>query len=273
MKIAVRMGHQSTGSDLAAPGEFDVIRKYAPYVINGLQREGHEVLDVTPPEANRSLSDSLYYGINKANEWGADLFVSCHGNAGGGHGCEVLYLNGSTGGQSFANNIVNEIANLGYTNRGAKIDVRGLAELRATNMPAVIIEPLFVDSDSDISMFNPEKLGYAIVKGITGQSVISTPKSTQSYDFSTLQGYIGAVQDNIPGNETLSKCPLLQFGSSGNVVKWLQNRLNYLGYGCGTADGAFGNNTLKAIKKVQLQYGISADGIVGPCTWKIFLGL
>jgi peptidoglycan hydrolase-like protein with peptidoglycan-binding domain len=34
---------------------------------------------------------------------------------------------------------------------------------------------------------------------------------------------------------------------SGNDVYNLQNKLNSLGYNCGTADGKFGNNTYNAV--------------------------
>lgn len=175
MKIAVRFGHQRTGADGAAPGEYEVIRQYGLYVINGLKSLGHEVMDVTPPENNRSLADSLNYGINKANSWGADLFISLHGNSfnGSAFGCEVVYYPSSTKGKDLAISICGEISKLGFKNRGAKADTRGLAELNTTKMTAVIVEPLFVDNAHDKALFNAESIGYAIVKGITGQDVPS----------------------------------------------------------------------------------------------------
>lgn len=173
MKIAVRFGHQKTGADGAARGEYEIIRQYGPYVIDGLKALGYEVLDVTPPESNRSLADSLNYGINKANSWGADLFISLHGNSfnGSASGCEVVYYPSSVKGKNLATNICSEISKLGFKNRGAKADTRELAELNSTKMTAVIIEPFFVDNVHDKALFNPEKVGYAIIKGITGQNV------------------------------------------------------------------------------------------------------
>jgi N-acetylmuramoyl-L-alanine amidase len=199
------MGHQKTGQDLAAVGEYDVIRQYAPYVISGLQRLGHNVLDVTPSENNRSLSDSLQYGINKANEWGADLFISCHGNSfnGTAKGCEVVYYPSSTKGKELATNICNEISKLGFYNRGAKSDERGLAELKGTNMTAVIVEPLFVDSN-DMNLFNAQNVGYSIVKGITGQSVeTSTPiQPVQSYP---------NYDESVPTGDNIFQIPNMPF--------------------------------------------------------------
>ena len=58
----------------------------------------------------------------------------------------------------------------------------------------------------------------------------------------------------------------LKYGSSGSAVTDLQNKLNKLGYNCGTADGVFGNKTLAAVKSFQKAYKLGVDGIVGPKT-------
>lgn len=151
--------------------------------MDGLRAQGHEVLDVTPPEANRSLSDSLSYGIKTANNWGADFFISCHANScdrtNSPVGCEVLYLDGSTKGQELANSVDAALANLNFKDRGAKPDVRGLAEIHRTYAPAIIIEPFFISSYADVELFNtlgPEAIGNAIVKGLTGKSVTTQIK-------------------------------------------------------------------------------------------------
>ena len=64
---------------------------------------------------------------------------------------------------------------------------------------------------------------------------------------------------------------LLQFGSEGQAVKDLQNRLMALGYDIGatTADGKFGSKTEAAVKKFQTDNGFTGtniDGKVGPQT-------
>ena len=38
----------------------------------------------------------------------------------------------------------------------------------------------------------------------------------------------------------------------------------------GNYDGSFGPNTEKAVKEYQARYGLNADGIVGPKTWRSF---
>ena len=80
MKIAVRGGHTElcTGAS-ALINELIEDRKVRDSVIKYLRELGHEVLDVTPPVNYTSSSGAdLSYGVNKANNWRADLFVSIH---------------------------------------------------------------------------------------------------------------------------------------------------------------------------------------------------
>ena len=58
----------------------------------------------------------------------------------------------------------------------------------------------------------------------------------------------------------------LKNGSKGTEVKQLQMNLNGLGFDCGSADGAFGKNTEKAVKAFQKAEGLSVDGIAGKNT-------
>lgn len=60
----------------------------------------------------------------------------------------------------------------------------------------------------------------------------------------------------------------LEKGDKGNDVKELQKMLIACGYSCGTAgaDGDYGNDTVKAIKKFQKAYKLTVDGIAGQAT-------
>lgn len=59
----------------------------------------------------------------------------------------------------------------------------------------------------------------------------------------------------------------LQNGSRGNNVRKLQNRLIELGYlPEGSADGAFGSQTRRAVISFQKANGLTADGIAGDAT-------
>ena len=52
-------------------------------------------------------------------------------------------------------------------------------------------------------------------------------------------------------------------GDRGTEVKKLQTFLNWAGFNCGAADGAFGENTQKAVKAFQKAVGLPDDGIFG----------
>lgn len=54
----------------------------------------------------------------------------------------------------------------------------------------------------------------------------------------------------------------------GEDVQKVQERLNELGFNCGTADGVFGKKTEIAVKNFQSDTGLKDDGIVGKKTAK-----
>ncbi len=53
----------------------------------------------------------------------------------------------------------------------------------------------------------------------------------------------------------------------GNEVRVLQEKLLYLGYTPGKADGIYGPNTMAAVVAFQKNSGLEADGCVGADTW------
>ncbi|WP_162181371.1 N-acetylmuramoyl-L-alanine amidase, partial [Clostridium tetani] len=158
----------------------EAVEQYMPYIIESLKSKGYEVLDVTPPEANRSLADSLSYSINKAREFGADLFISCHANAfkitDSAMGGEVIFPPGDSVSRNYALDVCNVLKKNGFINRCAKPDTRGLAEMNGkVGCPAIILEPFFIDSKADVNNFNwvgGVKLGREIGKAI---NVIPNP--------------------------------------------------------------------------------------------------
>lgn len=187
MKIVIDEGH-NRGQDQGAVSignENTMNIDTGEKVITKLQAFGHQILrtlDYVPEgvDVNTSLADR----VKAANDWGADLYVSIHANCGGGHGVEVWI--GSKSSRDIATRIVNDIAAIGYTNRGIKvqgIDGEHLYVLQNTNMPALLVEQCFVDSASDMAGFNPESMANAIVQGITGQ--LPQTIDTNSYRIET----------------------------------------------------------------------------------------
>ena len=59
---------------------------------------------------------------------------------------------------------------------------------------------------------------------------------------------------------------LSKFGSSGEEVYKIQQRLLAWGYYNGEVDGVYGSRTVAAVKKFQSKNGLTADGVAGPAT-------
>lgn len=86
------------------------------------------------------------------------------------------------------------------------------------------------------------------------------------------EGYGRIDEDGIPGNDTLSHCPTLRYGSCNEVVRAMQTILSSFGYNIG-ADGDFGGATDNAVRSFQSNNGLGSDGIVGQNTWRALLRL
>lgn len=96
---------------------------------------------------------SLSERARMANTYNADLFVSFHHNAGGGEGFESYIYPGLRHNKTGAMQdemhaaIMNFYASYGLKDRGKK--EANLAVLRKTNMSAILLENLFLDSAMD----------------------------------------------------------------------------------------------------------------------------
>lgn len=184
MKIAVRGGHcpKVTGAS-ALINELTEDRKVKDAVIKYLKELGHTVLDVTPPDSTSISSEDLYYGVNKANSWGADLFVSIHFNNAyssynGALGSEVcVYSN-----FDIAQRVVDGLGSLGFKNRGQKART-GLYELKNTKMKSMIIEVCFVEATEDVSLYKRlghDTIGKTIAESIANKKVTVNTSSTST---------------------------------------------------------------------------------------------
>ena len=287
MKIAIDLGH-GVGQDRGAAGivtEESIINAVGSLVIAKLKALGHTVLEVRPQYAN-SVSDSLIKRVDLANANNVDLFVSIHANAGGGRGTEVFTYRGNELEQ--AREVLNNIVDLGFINRGIKSS--NLFVINKTSATAMLIEVCFVDTKSDVDLYNSigaEKVANAIVEGVTGQvaNVSVTPDSSPTIKAEPVTVRItdcwikrlqqefndqlnsGLVVDGIPGPKTLAGCPVLRYGSMGKITQLLQEKLGI------NADSIFGNQTKQAVISFQCNNGLVADGIVGQNTWTKLLGL
>lgn len=73
------------------------------------------------------------------------------------------------------------------------------------------------------------------------------------------------TEDGIKGPHTyeaIANIKPLKIGSTGDIVKWVQERLNAFGFNSGNVDGIFGVNTLNAVESFQNKKHLKIDGIV-----------
>lgn len=298
MKIAVRGGHcpKVTGAS-ALLDELTEDRKVKDSVIKYLRALGYEVLDVTPPDSTSTSSADLSYGVNKANEWGADLFASFHFNKAydsynGALGTEVCVYSE----HEIAKRVVNALGDLGFKNRGQKVR-NNLYELKHTNMKAMIVETCFIEATEDVELYKklgPDAIGKAIAEAIVNGKVTENTTTVKNEEISkpvqatvsntddwvarlqtecNKQGFSNQKVDGIPGSNTLKGCPTLKRGAKGNITKLLQEKLVKLGYNTNGVDGIFGSGTYSAVREFQKTRGLSVDGIVGQNTWRKLLNL
>lgn len=59
---------------------------------------------------------------------------------------------------------------------------------------------------------------------------------------------------------------LSKYGSRGDEVKQIQEKLKRWGYYNGNVDGIYGSQTLEAVRYFQRKNGLTVDGIAGPAT-------
>ena len=150
MKIYIDIGHG--GSDPGAVSkpyiEHEMAMVTGLAMADQLKKRGIEV-KVEPGNLDISAS------ARAANSWGADLLLSIHYNAGGGDRGEVIY-SWKRGSMQLANVVAGGLKKAGQTVVRAyksKDNTAGTAEyfgiLRIATMPAVIIEPAFIDNAVD----------------------------------------------------------------------------------------------------------------------------
>ena len=167
------------GHNFKVPGasgifsETEEDRKVKDAVISKLRQLGNTVYDCTDNDGV-TQSQNLTNIVRNCNAHNVDLDISIHFNAsdGNGHGTEV-YLYGNGKHREAGERIVEEIAKLGFRNRGVK-DGSRLYVVTNTKALALLIECCFCDNAEDAKLYNAESMANAIVRGITGQTAQST---------------------------------------------------------------------------------------------------
>ena len=255
-KVFIDPGHGGTDPGASGNGlyEKEVVLSISKKVRNILISKGFEVELSRSTDQYVSLSDRA----TQANAWDADLFVSIHCNSAtssSANGTECYtYPTANTSTKSLSKNMASALASkLGLTNRGHK--EANFAVLRLSNMPAILIETAFINNANDASKLKTRENDFA--------SAIANQIANTSIDNSNGGSSNGNTSAEYSRNLEVTS-PLMY----GEDIRAVQNKLNSLGFNCGTADGYYGNDTKNAVINLQNTFGITADGIVGPTTWK-----
>ena len=217
-KIYINPGHSD--KDPGAVG-FETERqlnvKTAKYM-DAYLKENYECLTKTTPGSNNSPLETA----REANQWGADLFVSIHNNAGGGDGYEALVY--SEAQVPLGKLFEQYVKAAGQNSRGVKLRP-GLTVLNMTKMPTVLNESAFVDNEKDIADWNEDeelkKLGIAYAEataeaaGLDKKVVAPAPAPVDSNVVYRVQ--VGAY-GNKANAEAMQK-KLAAAGFDGIIVK------------------------------------------------------
>ena len=160
-KLYINRGHSNTD-----PGAVGYIRERTGNVKVGDYMEEYLLANyVVQIRSNPGTLSSLTAIAKDANNWGADLFVSIHFNAGKGDGYESLVYGKSR--YDLGKCFEKYILAVGQNSRGVKYRP-DLGVLRLTNMPAILGEMAFVDNIKDIQDWDEDfefkKLGIAYAK-------------------------------------------------------------------------------------------------------------
>jgi N-acetylmuramoyl-L-alanine amidase len=174
--IALDDGHgsQTPGKRTPSIAGIGVIREnqFNKAVVNYLNQElkrcGFQTLLVAPTDEDTPLAART----SLANRKGADLYVSCHYNAGGGRGLETFHYPGSAKGKRAAQIIHRHLMNSGVKRMDRGVKTANFHVLRESKMPAVLIEYGFMDDPGLIEarqMIDPnvqKAFAVATAKGI-----------------------------------------------------------------------------------------------------------
>lgn len=154
-KVAIDNGHGKNTAGKRTPpfpdtkkviNEWEFNYATAKILKGILENQGHEVLMVS----NTTEDTPLKTRTSKANEWGADVFISIHYNAytgiwGNHGGIETYYYPSSADGKKLAESVQDElIKETGLRSRGVKS--ANFQVLRQSKMVAILVECGFMDN-------------------------------------------------------------------------------------------------------------------------------
>ncbi|MCI8893428.1 MAG: N-acetylmuramoyl-L-alanine amidase [Lachnospiraceae bacterium] len=167
--IVIDAGHGGYDSGASYQGrrEKDDVLRLALAVGQKLAQDGYQVYYTRTED----VYDSPYEKAQIANAAGADYFVSLHRNSSPNpntySGVETLVYQENQVVNDIADAVNQRLSEVGFRNLGIK-ERPGLVVLRRTQMPAVLIEAGFLNTDADNALFDQKfnEIADAIAQGI-----------------------------------------------------------------------------------------------------------
>lgn len=272
-------GHGANGA-VGIVRESTVAREIKDAIAFKLSCGGHTVYDCTDNDT-WTERDNLVAIVNKCNAYDVDLDVSIHLNCfnGQAHGTEVLIASDNSRAKECAQKVCNNIASLGFTNRGVKVRT-DLYVLKRTKAPAMLIECFFCDSQEDVNLFNIDAFTNKIVEAIVGTTPQPAPQPApaptpqpepQPIDWEGIKRFViscGQSEANkFVGHHQISVDGIVGPNTHRMKVRVLQHAMN-LDYHAGLEeDGWWGSKTEDAlanhyIKSGETQYMVTAMEII-----------
>lgn len=265
-KIAYDAGHYKHTLGNRLPKELDK-NKTSEWELNdriakhfadaASQYDGVELLRTDDVTGKKDVS--LSNRCKKANNWGADFFISIHHNAGANltnaGGIVAFSYPTSAKGAEYRDAIYDACIDAGGLkgNRSIPKTTANFYVIRYTNAPAVLMEYGFMDSKTDAPVILQDeyskKMAYATMEAIA-KVVGLKKKATKPKEKKTCNVVL----------------PVLTKGDSGEAVKAMQNLLIAHGYPC-NADGKFGDKTEKALHEFKKSKKLKVTSNCGVQTW------
>jgi peptidoglycan hydrolase-like protein with peptidoglycan-binding domain len=146
----------------------------------------------------------------------------------------------------------------------ARLFDAGAPQAPATVAPVTAASASVIDVEARLV-----ELGYlyAIPDGITNSMTVNAIKAFQRRCGLSQTGSLNSSTQNRLFSATAPvSTAVYKYGSRGTTVKYIQTRLNQLGFSCGRVDGSFGSKTRAAVKAFQTKAGLKVTGAVNYAT-------
>ena len=227
----------------------------------------YDVSIIRTDDTTGKVDIELNERVRRANEFGADVFISIHHNGGAlltnAGGTKVFYSSSKAERKAQAQSLYDcLIAETGLVgNRSTKVSKKAYTVIAKTSMPAFLIENGFMDSKIDAPIILTEEHADKTVVGIVNFLIKE----------------FGMVKKKVEPTEKYQSKKMVDVqlhqvkkGDVGSHVRILNAILYALGYEVGLSN-VFDEDTEKAVKLEQKAHKLKVDGIVGKDTWGIYM--